>query len=61
MNYEETIAKLKEFCYGIKKENQEYLEKNNMTWNTVDERTHESETMVDMILNILDLNTERNK
>ena len=32
-----------------------------MTWDTVDERTHESETMVDMMLNILDPNTERNK
>jgi hypothetical protein len=60
MNYEEIIKKVKDFCYSIKKENQEYLEKNNMTWDTVDERTHESETMVDMILNILDPNTERN-
>ena len=61
MNYEEIITKVKEFCYSIKKENQEYLEKNNMTWDTVDERTHESETMVDMILNILDPKKERNK
>ena len=59
MNYEEIITKAKDFCYSIKKENQEYLEKNNMTWDTVDERTHESETMVDMILNILDPNTEK--